>query len=172
MLAVGISMQDGAIKIDTGVTGDDAAPGNGAWMMLRWFLILIAAIGLTHGRGADAQLAPQDKGEQPTQLLSQMTGSNQAAIQDSLDQLTKAVTLLLREPVGVDTDAALVERMIGLENFQIDLTQTVLTYSVDPELRMLIQQNVAASTSAINELKSWQMNRVILQKQMKMPDLK
>ena len=101
-----------------------------------------------------------------------MTGSNQAAIQDSLDQLTKAITMLLREPVGANTDAALVERMIGLENLQIDLTQTVLTYSVDPELRQLIQQNVSASTSAINELKSWQMNREIMQRQMKMPDMK
>lgn len=72
---------------------------------------------------------------------------------------------MLRDPLAADIDMSLSYKMMSFYHIQVDMSQVLLRYSTDPELRRTAARDIELASERIATLRNWQVNRQILQQQ-------
>ena len=134
--------------------------------------VLVAAVGLMAAGGAAAQtytIPAPSRGEQSTQLLSQPLEENSESLQQTMQELTTHIQSVMHQDVDRDTDKSLSLEVMAFEHIKIDVAEEVLSYAIDPELRLIALNDIQTSAQRIAEFRTWQINRDIVQRQIATP---
>lgn len=140
--------------------------------MCKRYPTMIVLASLLLSSTAFAQMVPSSDpqqatppGERTTAPLNQALMSDRDRLQSELNEMFRDLTRRLGEPLGPDVDRSLSDKIMVLQHLEIDMAQFVMRYATDPELRRLATRHVEGTAARLSAVRSWQVNRQILQQQ-------